>query len=158
MSPAAYTSMPHSLIRDLPHSKDTTAQAIQEVILDHILSVRTVVPSMAAAGRLCYTACPEISGSTWTRHVLRLSWRRDLVYHAATAIPLLHHTATSPQLIRPSHPGTRLGAGGGGLRRRQGRVAPGYWESLHSLASDDGAALHYSVADHGSVVFQRCGE
>src|SRR6266446_5460922 len=35
---AEYTSMPHSLIRELPHSKDTTAQAIQEVILDHILS------------------------------------------------------------------------------------------------------------------------
>src|SRR5213594_817920 len=36
---AEYTSMPHSLIRELPHSKDTTAQAIQEVILDHILSM-----------------------------------------------------------------------------------------------------------------------
>src|SRR6266446_675253 len=35
---AEYTSMPHSLIRELPHSKETTAQAIQEVILDHILS------------------------------------------------------------------------------------------------------------------------
>src|SRR6266581_6683040 len=34
---AEYTSMPHSLIRELPHNKDTTAQAIQEVILDHIL-------------------------------------------------------------------------------------------------------------------------
>jgi len=30
--------MPHSLIRELPPSKDTTAQEIQEVILDHILS------------------------------------------------------------------------------------------------------------------------
>src|SRR2546422_11725835 len=37
---AEYTSMPHSLIRELPHSKDTTAQAIQEVILDHILRHR----------------------------------------------------------------------------------------------------------------------
>src|SRR5437867_1556615 len=37
---AEYTSMPHSLIRELSHSKDTTAQAIQEVILDHILSHR----------------------------------------------------------------------------------------------------------------------
>src|SRR6266705_6256264 len=35
---AEYTSMPHSLIRELPPSKDTTAQEIQEVILDHILS------------------------------------------------------------------------------------------------------------------------
>src|ERR1700758_4816734 len=34
---AEYTSMPHSLIWELPPSKDTTAQAIQEVILDHIL-------------------------------------------------------------------------------------------------------------------------
>src|SRR5215217_189572 len=35
---AEYTSMPHSLIRDLLRSKDTAAQAIREVILDHILS------------------------------------------------------------------------------------------------------------------------
>src|SRR6266704_3466757 len=37
---AEYTSMPHSLIRELPPSKDTTAQEIQEVILDHILSAK----------------------------------------------------------------------------------------------------------------------
>src|SRR6266705_194408 len=41
---AEYTSMPHSLIRELPHNKDTTAQAIQEVILDHILNA-TAIPS-----------------------------------------------------------------------------------------------------------------
>src|SRR6266516_1677529 len=35
---AEYTSMPHSLIWDLLRSKDTAAQAIREVILDHILS------------------------------------------------------------------------------------------------------------------------
>src|SRR6266581_2490252 len=35
---AEYTSMPHSLIRGLLCSKDTAAQAIREVILDHILS------------------------------------------------------------------------------------------------------------------------
>src|SRR6266436_6588900 len=34
---AEYTSMPHSLIRGLLCSKDTAAQAIREVILDHIL-------------------------------------------------------------------------------------------------------------------------
>src|SRR5713101_5222153 len=35
---AEYTSMSYSLLRDLLRSQDTTAQAIREVILDHILS------------------------------------------------------------------------------------------------------------------------
>src|SRR5712692_2728567 len=35
---AEYTSMPHSLIRGFLCSKDTAAQAIREVILDHILN------------------------------------------------------------------------------------------------------------------------
>src|SRR4029453_14514606 len=81
-----------------------------------------------------------MSGLPWTQHVPRLLWRRDLVHHAATA----------SQLIHPSRLGARLGAGGGGLRRGQGRGAPGYGKSLHALASDDGAALYYPVADHGS--------
>src|SRR5215510_3454687 len=34
---AAYPSMPHSLIQNLLCGQDTTAQAIREVILDHIL-------------------------------------------------------------------------------------------------------------------------
>src|SRR6266704_2327522 len=34
---AAYPSMPHSLIQNLLRGKDTTASAIREVILDHIL-------------------------------------------------------------------------------------------------------------------------
>src|SRR2546430_13633940 len=34
---AAYPSMPHSLIQHLLRGKDTTASAIREVILDHIL-------------------------------------------------------------------------------------------------------------------------
>src|SRR5215470_14633329 len=37
---AVYTSMPHSLIRDLLCGKDTAAQAIREVIVDHVLSVQ----------------------------------------------------------------------------------------------------------------------
>src|SRR5437868_14432851 len=37
---AEYPSMPHSLIRGLLCSKDTAAQAIREVILDHILSAQ----------------------------------------------------------------------------------------------------------------------
>src|SRR5437588_7051803 len=36
---AEYPSMPHSLIRGLLCRKETAAQAIREVILDHILSV-----------------------------------------------------------------------------------------------------------------------
>src|SRR6516225_7915102 len=36
---AAYTAMPPSLIWDILCSKDTAAQAIREVILDHILTV-----------------------------------------------------------------------------------------------------------------------
>src|SRR6266581_3647557 len=36
---AAYPSMPHSLIQNLLRGKDTTASAIREVILDHILSI-----------------------------------------------------------------------------------------------------------------------
>src|SRR5262245_21694053 len=35
---AEYPSMPHSLIQNLLRGQDTTAQAIREVILDHILS------------------------------------------------------------------------------------------------------------------------
>src|SRR5713101_4496425 len=34
---ATYTSMPYSLLQNLLRSKDTTAPAIREVILDHIL-------------------------------------------------------------------------------------------------------------------------
>src|SRR5262250_1145542 len=34
---AEYPSMPYSLIQNLLHSKDTTAQAVREVIVDHIL-------------------------------------------------------------------------------------------------------------------------
>src|SRR6516162_610284 len=37
---AVYTSMPHSLMRDLLCGKDTAAQAIQEVIVDHVLSLQ----------------------------------------------------------------------------------------------------------------------
>src|SRR5205807_10238468 len=40
---AEYPSMPHSLIRGLLCSKDTAAQAIREVILDHILSGKIAV-------------------------------------------------------------------------------------------------------------------
>src|SRR5690349_9427711 len=105
---------------------------------------------MAGVGGLCYTARPGIYGWTWTRQGLRLSWRRDLVYRTATAIPLLHHVTTAPQLILSGPPGARPGPSGGGLRRGQGRVASGCWESLHSLAADDGAALHHPVVDHGS--------
>src|SRR5687767_3942468 len=35
---AEYPSMPHSLIQNLLRGQDTTAQAIREVILDHILN------------------------------------------------------------------------------------------------------------------------
>src|SRR5712691_6829108 len=35
---ATYTSMPYSLLQNLLRSKDTTAPAIREVILDHILN------------------------------------------------------------------------------------------------------------------------
>src|SRR2546427_13287129 len=34
---AAYSSIPSSLIQSLLYSKDTTAQAIREVVVDHIL-------------------------------------------------------------------------------------------------------------------------
>src|SRR4029453_3522978 len=39
---AAYTSIPHSLIRHLLWGKDTAAQTIREVIFDHILSFHRV--------------------------------------------------------------------------------------------------------------------
>src|SRR6267378_1340437 len=35
---AAYPAIPSSLLQYLLHSKDTTAQALREVIVDHILS------------------------------------------------------------------------------------------------------------------------
>src|SRR4029450_823175 len=46
---AEYTSMPPSLIRDLLRGKDTTAQAIREVILDHILRGTVVGAFMPTA-------------------------------------------------------------------------------------------------------------
>src|SRR6266850_2578148 len=42
LTSASYTSMLPSLPRDLLCSKDTMAQAVREVILDHILSLREV--------------------------------------------------------------------------------------------------------------------
>src|SRR6266702_3234995 len=57
---AEYTSMPHSLIRELPHNKDTTAQAIQEVILDHILrrdAWTVTFPTHALMGLHCAGPC-----------------------------------------------------------------------------------------------------
>src|SRR5438105_8688099 len=41
---AEYPSMPHSLIRGLLCRKETAAQAIREVILDHILSSPRTTP------------------------------------------------------------------------------------------------------------------
>src|SRR5262252_5145337 len=38
---AAYLSMPYSLLQNLLRRKDTPASAIREVILDHILTVKT---------------------------------------------------------------------------------------------------------------------
>src|SRR5215510_9950121 len=40
---AEYPSMPHSWIQNLLRGQDTTAQAIREVILDHILTYRTQI-------------------------------------------------------------------------------------------------------------------
>src|SRR6266852_9013274 len=45
---ATYTSMPYSLLQNLLRSKDTTAPAIREVILDHILR-----DSLSHPGELC---------------------------------------------------------------------------------------------------------
>src|SRR5215468_9138797 len=47
---AEYPSMPHSWIQNLLRGQDTTAQAIREVILDHILSNRLQESRCAAHG------------------------------------------------------------------------------------------------------------
>src|SRR6266404_1516886 len=57
LTSTSYTSMLPSLPRDLLCSKDTMAQAVWEVILDHILSLvdgenRAVVPTAELAARL----------------------------------------------------------------------------------------------------------
>src|SRR5216683_689784 len=46
---AAYTAMPPSLIWDILWSKDTAAQAIREVILDHILIPAVLDRALARA-------------------------------------------------------------------------------------------------------------
>src|SRR5713226_1862463 len=58
---AEYTSMSYSLLRDLLRSQDTTAQAIREVILDHILSQALhlgylLSPHSAFQGHAAHTA------------------------------------------------------------------------------------------------------
>src|SRR5713101_736333 len=53
---ATYTSMPYSLLQNLLRSKDTTAPAIREVILDHILK--------HAPGHLHWSAA-GIPAQTW---------------------------------------------------------------------------------------------
>src|SRR4029450_13922618 len=55
---AEYPSMPHSLIQNLLRGQDTTAQAIREVILDHIL----IIPGMGERG--------VVSPSILRRHVV----------------------------------------------------------------------------------------
>src|SRR5205807_10390090 len=55
---AEYPSMPHSLIRGLLCSKDTAAQAIREVILDHILSPLRRVGYVPAGP--CALGLPEL--------------------------------------------------------------------------------------------------
>src|SRR5947209_20193023 len=58
---AEYTSMPHSLIRGLLCSKNTAAQAIREVILDHILRYATA--------RQQY---PDVCGTYYTLSAIRI--------------------------------------------------------------------------------------
>ena len=48
--------MPHSLMRDLLCGKDTAAQAIQKVIVDHVLSMRCAHPYQAV-GTLYHPLC-----------------------------------------------------------------------------------------------------
>src|SRR5712691_8465894 len=47
---ATYTSMPYSLLQNLLRSKDTTAPAIREVILDHILSGKIAMRQASPTG------------------------------------------------------------------------------------------------------------
>src|SRR5713101_4730426 len=54
---AEYTSMSYSLLRDLLRSQDTTAQAIREIILDHILSA---APGPNWQGQLRYAVPPTV--------------------------------------------------------------------------------------------------
>src|SRR6266446_1122728 len=57
---AAYPSMPHSLIQNLLRGKDTTASAIREVILDHILTIEAQLTRFVA--RLVQAGLAEQEG------------------------------------------------------------------------------------------------
>src|SRR5215813_7235373 len=48
---AEYPAMPHSLLQNLLRGQDTTARAIREVILDHILSAITDGPARRILSR-----------------------------------------------------------------------------------------------------------
>src|SRR5215468_8832315 len=75
---AVYTSMPHSLIRDLLCGKDTAAQAIREVIVDHVL-------------KGCATCCAKVTAS-WLRATACPGEPR---YHSVHAAQLGHSTPSS---------------------------------------------------------------
>src|SRR6266852_814465 len=66
---AEYTSMSYSLLRDLLRSQDTTAQAIREVILDHILR--------PAADCLQPTLVPRCGFRQRLRPGVRLLWKEQ---------------------------------------------------------------------------------
>src|SRR4029453_9656952 len=65
---AAYTSIPHSLIRHLLWGKDTAAQTIREVIFDHILRVRSVHGYRAPAAPECSGGSPGVACHSTRAH------------------------------------------------------------------------------------------
>src|SRR5207237_6075776 len=73
---AEYPSMPHSLIRGLLCSKDTAAQAIREVILDHILSrLRNWLcfpPPGLCPGQVCWRTALRIPLECWGQEAFDL--------------------------------------------------------------------------------------
>src|SRR5713101_4564808 len=72
---ATYTSMPYSLLQNLLRSKDTTAPAIREVILDHILSGPIRVARWARRPVTRHAARHTKSGDQGRRHTGPPLWR-----------------------------------------------------------------------------------
>jgi hypothetical protein len=113
---AAYTSMPHSLIRGFLCRKDTAAQAIREVILDHILRRDSCLHNT-----LAFPSAFRSKGGSVARFFVCLFWAKPTLYSTTRGhrAPLdsqlfLHQvaqhgiSATCPTRRRQAHPLPKL--------------------------------------------------
>src|SRR5467141_1832745 len=82
---AAYPSMPYSLLQNLLRRKDTTAAAIREVILDHILNTPLFITERDA-GDLLYATYED---GTLDFSGLRKRSQYGSAFHTSDRLPLL---------------------------------------------------------------------